>query len=57
MQAFEFQTTVQDGIIHIPERFKGKITRDVKVIVLNDEKDVQLNAETLEAIEDVNIVD
>ena len=39
MQAFEFQTTAQDGLIRIPDRFKGKFTPNIKVIVLNDERE------------------
>ena len=39
MQAFEFQTTAQDGFIRIPDKFKNKMTTNIKVIVLNDERD------------------
>ena len=37
MQAFEFQTTAQDGIIRIPDRFRSKMTPNIKVIILSDE--------------------
>ena len=36
MQAFEFQTTAQDGIIRIPDRYVKTIPRKIKVIVLAD---------------------
>jgi hypothetical protein len=39
MKAFEFQTTVQDGLIHIPDRLKGEVARDIKVIILNIENE------------------
>ncbi|MCL1877916.1 MAG: hypothetical protein FWF80_03590 [Defluviitaleaceae bacterium] len=40
-QAFEFQTTVQDGFIRIPDIYAKIIPRKIKVIVLADktEKD------------------
>ncbi|MCL2385948.1 MAG: hypothetical protein FWC89_00210 [Defluviitaleaceae bacterium] len=34
MQAFEFKTTTQDGIIRIPDRYVQKIPQKIKVIVL-----------------------
>ena len=39
MQAFEFQTTTQDGVIRIPDRFKSKITPNIKVIILSGEQE------------------
>jgi len=39
MQAFEFQTTTQDGFIRIPDRFKGKMTPNIKVIILSGEQE------------------
>ena len=36
MQAFEFQTTVQDGIIRIPDMYIEKISQKIRVIVLTD---------------------
>ncbi|MCL2421044.1 MAG: hypothetical protein FWD03_04235 [Defluviitaleaceae bacterium] len=36
MQAFEFQTIPQDGIIRIPDQYKRKIAKKVKVIVLSE---------------------
>jgi len=43
MQAFEFQTTIQDGIIRIPDRYVKKVPQKIKVILLADkvEKDEQ----------------
>ena len=34
MQAFEFQTTVQDGYIRIPDNYVKTIPQKIKVIVL-----------------------
>ena len=44
MQAFEFQTTIQDGIIRIPDRYAKKIPQKIKVIILAEkiEKEKQL---------------
>jgi hypothetical protein len=39
MQAFEFQTTAQDGFIRIPDRFKSKMTSNIKVIILSGEQE------------------
>ena len=39
MQAFEFNTTVQDGVIRIPDVYSRKITSRIKVIVLIDENE------------------
>jgi hypothetical protein len=36
MQAYEFNTVVRDGIIHIPERFSDKQLSNVRVILLAD---------------------
>jgi hypothetical protein len=33
MQAIEFQSVVEDDIIHIPEPYKGKITSPVTVMI------------------------
>jgi len=38
MQAFEFQTTAQNGFIKIPDEYVRKIPSSVKVIVLAGEK-------------------
>lgn len=37
MRAYEFVSTVDNGIIHIPEQYRDKITSSVKVIVLSEE--------------------
>ena len=41
MQAFEFKTMVQDGVIRIPNKYLKKIPQKIKVIVLAEtfEKD------------------
>ena len=36
MQAYEFSTVVDGGIIQIPEEYKGKISSPVKVIILSE---------------------
>jgi len=38
MQAFEFKSTISDGVIKIPEEYIGKMEPHVKVIVLSEEK-------------------
>jgi hypothetical protein len=39
MQAYEFQSTVENGIIHIPDLYRDKIRSNVKVIVLSRDSD------------------
>jgi hypothetical protein len=34
MQAYEFNSVVEDGIIHIPDEYKNIISSPVKVIIL-----------------------
>ena len=34
MQAYEFLAKPQDGVIHIPEEFRSRITSSVRVIIL-----------------------
>jgi hypothetical protein len=36
MRAYEFNTVVQDGIIHIPKQFSNKKLLNVRVILLTD---------------------
>ena len=36
MQAYEFNTVVRDGIIHIPKQFSDKQLSNVRVILLAD---------------------
>ncbi|GBR73555.1 hypothetical protein NO1_0910 [Candidatus Termititenax aidoneus] len=36
MQAYEFSSTVDDGVIHIPEQYKDKLSSFVKVIVFSN---------------------
>lgn len=38
MQAIEFQTTLQNGTIEIPEELREKISGQVRVIVLAEEE-------------------
>jgi len=37
MQAYEFQSTVENGVINIPDIYRDKINSTVKVIVLTEE--------------------
>jgi hypothetical protein len=36
MQAVEFNTTVKDGVIHIPCQYKQSVADNVRVIVLSE---------------------
>jgi hypothetical protein len=36
MQAFEFYATPVNGFIPIPERYRSKIKKDIKVIILDN---------------------
>jgi hypothetical protein len=38
MQAYEFDATIKNGVINIPEEYKEKIHSDVRVIILADKK-------------------
>jgi hypothetical protein len=38
LQTYEFRATPENGWIPIPERYKGKILNDIKVIVVDEEK-------------------
>lgn len=38
MQAFEFQTTAQNGFIKIPDQYANEIPENIKVIVLAQKK-------------------
>ena len=44
MQAFEFQTTVQDGIIRIPDRYAREIPQKIRVIVLAEKTEQETKA-------------
>jgi hypothetical protein len=37
MFAIEFQTTIKNGIIEIPEAYRGKLPQQVRVILLGEE--------------------
>ena len=37
MRAIEFKSKVKDGIIVIPEKFRGRIHENVKVILLSED--------------------
>ncbi|MCL2344039.1 MAG: hypothetical protein FWC62_09140 [Firmicutes bacterium] len=36
MEAYEFQTAVNDGIIRIPAEYRNKVSNRVKVILLSE---------------------
>ncbi|MCL2456455.1 MAG: hypothetical protein FWD19_02765 [Defluviitaleaceae bacterium] len=38
MLAYQFQTTVENGFIRIPEEYKKKIGNRIKVTVVNDDE-------------------
>ncbi len=37
MQKIEFRTKIQDGCIYIPERYRNRISANVKVILLTEQ--------------------
>jgi len=43
MQAIEFQTKVKDGTIEIPERYHGQLGKQVRVILLSEERSPRRN--------------
>jgi hypothetical protein len=40
MQAYEFQTVAQNGIIEIPTAISEKLTGGIKVIIMTDDRDM-----------------
>ena len=50
MQAYEFYTTAENGIIRIPEKYKNKIGSKFKVIILEDKISLNETKITLEEI-------
>ncbi|MBX3059339.1 MAG: hypothetical protein KF770_22950 [Anaerolineae bacterium] len=38
MYAIEFQTTIKNGIIEIPEMYRGQLQQRVRVILLGEER-------------------
>ena len=47
MRAYEFQTAVNNGIIHIPVEYRSKISSKVKVILLSEEPIKKTNEEKI----------
>lgn len=41
MQAYEFITTPVDGVIKIPSKYRNKIKTGVKVIILEQETEIE----------------
>jgi len=39
MQAYEFRTKPENGVIRIPEEYRSRITSNVKVIILESKSD------------------
>ena len=50
MQAIEFESTVDDGIIRIPDEYKGQVDGQVKVIVLSEAVQKKDRSKSLSAI-------
>jgi len=48
MQAYEFYATPENGVITIPEQYKSRLTKDVKVIIL-EHKPYKFNREEANA--------
>lgn len=51
MYAIEFQTTIKNGIIEIPEAYRGRLQEQVRVILLGEE--VMTSATEKHSIADV----
>jgi hypothetical protein len=39
MQAYEFNAAIENGVIHIPDMYRGRIHPNVKVILLEQENE------------------
>jgi hypothetical protein len=39
MQAYEFNAAIENGVIHIPDMYRGRIRPNVKVILLEQDRD------------------
>jgi len=50
MQAYEFYTIVENGVIRIPDEYKNRIGKKFKVIILEDKTSVNEKSITLEEI-------
>ena len=50
MQAYEFDSTIDNGVIHIPERYRDKMPSNVKVIVLAREEQPKARDKKFSAI-------
>ena len=46
MQAYEFITTPIDGVIKIPSKYRNKIKTSVKVIILEQESEIETQAKS-----------
>lgn len=51
MKAIEFTTTIKNGVIHIPEKYKKMTNRSARIIVLTEEENVSTNKQDIKAIE------
>ena len=51
MQAYEFDSTVYNGVIHIPEQYRDKMPYNVKVIVLAHEEQPKAGDKKFTAIQ------
>ena len=50
MQAIEFESLVDDGVIRIPDEYKGQVGKQVKVIVLSEVVNEKVAHKPLSAI-------
>lgn len=50
MQAYEFNSTINNGVIPIPEQYRDKIRSEVKVIVLAHDQQPKTADRTFTAI-------
>ena len=44
MQAYEFQTTLTEDIIRIPQEFTRKLAKNIRVIILSDDANLNYSA-------------
>jgi len=50
MQAYEFSSIIEEGVIHIPKQYVGKISSPVKIILLTNEENTQKKTKYFSAL-------
>lgn len=50
LQAYEFNSIIENGIIHIPQQYRDKMPAKVKVIVLTHEEEYKIQKNNFSAI-------